>query len=474
MLEPAALHEASDRARDALDGARRITRISKALGTFGRVEESDSSKIDLQHAIESAVALASNELRFRATLALDFKPIPLVWASEGKLSQVFLNLLINASHAMDDSKTRAITIRTWTEEGSVCAGVEDTGAGIKPEDMTRIFEPFFSTKRIGAGSGLGLSICRNIINEFGGDIQVESEVDKGTRVVVRLPKWTDAAALRSAAPAAETVALASLHGRVLIIDDEAPLRVVMQRLLLAHEVVSAASGKEALAILEQDRAFDLILCDLMMPGVTGMDVHHWLVEHDPVLAARVVFITGGAFGPIAADYLSDAGNLKLEKPFARDEFEDMVSGRIRAAKSEPPTRLDIPDKTRGPILSNTKSAELTALSPSRDPQDYVTPPFLVVAVGASAGGLEAFSLLLGSLPSDAPLAVVLVQHLSRTHASQLPEILATRTALCVVTASDGVRVELGHVYVIPPATHMTVIDGHLRVRPRPEGFPRAN
>jgi len=346
FLEPAVLRDASDRARDALDGARRITRISKALGTFGRVEESDLCKVDLQHAIENAVAVASNEVRFRATLALDFKPLPLVWGSEGKLSQVFLNLLINASHAMDDSKSRTITIRTWTEDGGVCAVVEDTGAGIKPEDMVRIFEPFFSTKRIGAGSGLGLSICRNIINEFGGEIHVESEVDKGTRVVVRLPRWTDATALRSAPPA-ETVALVSLHGRILIIDDEAPLRVVMQRLLVAHEVVSAASGQEALAILKQDRAFDLILCDLMMPGVTGMDVHHWLVEHDPVLAARVVFITGGAFGPVAADYVSDAGNLKFEKPFARDEFEDMVSGRIRAVKSEPPTRLDIPVKREG-------------------------------------------------------------------------------------------------------------------------------
>jgi two-component system, chemotaxis family, CheB/CheR fusion protein len=102
-------------------------------------------------------------------------------------------------------------------------------------------------------------------------------------------------------------------------------------------------------------------------------------------------------------------------------------------------------------------------------QDYVTPPFLVVAVGASAGGLEAFSLLLGIMPSEAPLAVVLVQHMSRTHASLLPEILATRTALGVAAATDGVRVESGRVYVIPPDTHMTVIDGHLRVRPRPVG-----
>jgi len=104
-----------------------------------------------------------------------------------------------------------------------------------------------------------------------------------------------------------------------------------------------------------------------------------------------------------------------------------------------------------------------------DPQDYVSPPFLVAAVGASAGGLEALSTLLRPFPRDAPLAVVVAQHLSRTHESQLAEILATRTALLVHTATDGMQVLSGHVYVISPDTHMTVVDGHLRVRPRPKG-----
>ncbi len=165
--------------------------------------------------------------------------------------------------------------------------------------------------------------------------------------MVRLPIWTEANALRSTLPAPEAVALQSLRGRILIVDDEAPLRFVMQRLLVDHDVVSASSGQGGVGNLEQDRAFDLIVCDLMMPDVTGMDVHQWLVSHDPVLAARTVFITGGAFGPVAADYLSDVGNLKLEKPFSNNEFRDVVSGRIRAAKSEPPTRPDIPLSKRG-------------------------------------------------------------------------------------------------------------------------------
>jgi two-component system, cell cycle sensor histidine kinase and response regulator CckA len=344
-LEPSTWHEVCERASDALEGARRITSISKALGSFGRVEAADLSKVDLRQAIESAVAMSSNEIRFRATLTLDFEPTAMVWASEGKLSQVFLNLLINASHAMAQSEDRAIVVRTWTADDRVCAAVEDSGAGIAAKDLPHIFEPFFSTKPIGAGSGLGLAICRNIIEEFGGDIRIESEPGKGTRVIVRLPAYSELAVVRSTLAPSETEALPNLRGRILIVDDEAQLRGVMQRLLVAHDVVTATSGKEALSILEHDRAFDLILCDLMMPEVTGMDVHRWLVLRDPTLAARLVFITGGVFGPVAAEYLHDAGNLKLDKPFSNERFKDVVSRRIRAARSEPPRGLDVPTRT---------------------------------------------------------------------------------------------------------------------------------
>ena len=103
-------------------------------------------------------------------------------------------------------------------------------------------------------------------------------------------------------------------------------------------------------------------------------------------------------------------------------------------------------------------------------QDYVTPPFLVAAVGASAGGIDAFSSLVQDIPREAPLAIVLAQHLSRDRGRALSQVLASRTALEVTQATDEVRIEPGHVYVIPPGKHMTVIDGHLRLSPRPEDF----
>jgi PAS domain S-box-containing protein len=335
LLEPM-LTEASEHARDALDGAQRITRISRALGTFSRVDALESVTVDVNYAIESAIIMVSNKIRFKAKLVKDLKPLPMVRGSEGKLSQVFLNLLINAAHAMPegDIEDHCITVRTWTEAGNVFAEVKDTGRGIAPEDTERVFEPFFSTKALGVGTGLGLSICRNIIAEFGGKIQVQSEVGKGTSFVIRLPAQGEALAARSSEPTFDIPAIPAPPGRILVVDDEDPLRKMMKRLLVDHDVVLAASGKEAQALLEHDQQFDVILCDVMMPEMTGIDLHKWLKERNPFLADRVVFITGGAFGPAAAEYLVDFGNLRIAKPFDSRTFVRVVAERVRAAKRQ--------------------------------------------------------------------------------------------------------------------------------------------
>jgi len=169
----------------------------------------------------------------------------------------------------------------------VFAEVADTGHGIPPENLARIFDPFFTTKQPSSGSGLGLAISKSIVAEFGGDIRVESQVGKGTRFIVRL------------------------LGR-------------------QHEVVAVASGREGQALLEKDPAFDVILCDLMMPELIGMDLHAWLRDRAPALASRVVFMSRGAFTPKASDYMAGVGTPLIEKPFDVSALTEVVSQLVAA------------------------------------------------------------------------------------------------------------------------------------------------
>ena len=335
VLRPAVLEDAVARALEAVEGSQRIRALTRSLGTFSRVEKVAETRVELKHAVESAIAMAQNEIKFRARLVKDLSPVPTVWASEGKLSQVFLNLLINAAHAIDEGhvEDNSIKIRTWAAGGDVFAEIADTGKGIPPEELAHIFEPFFSTKQIGRGTGLGLTICKNLVTGFGGDIQVESEIGKGTRFVVRLPVEREVAARRDDASVPETAPVPTVRGRVLVVDDEPAVRGTVERMLgRAHEVVTAASGVAGREILERDQSFDVILCDLMMPEMTGMELHGWLVEHHPALAGRVVFITGGIFTPRAAEYLASVSNFQVHKPFDAANLTRLVAELVVAAK----------------------------------------------------------------------------------------------------------------------------------------------
>jgi PAS domain S-box-containing protein len=332
LLQPAELDDAIDRAQEALSGANRIKAVARGLSTFSRVKQVEATQIDVRYAIESAVKMAANEIKYRAVLVKDLAEVPAIWASEGEVAQIFLNLLINAAQAIPEGDVdhHRISVRTYVADGDVVAEVSDTGDGIAPETLSRIFDPFFTTKEVGKGSGLGLAICRNLVTKLGGDIRVESEVGKGTRFVIRLPVTPKTAEQDQGAPSPEAAEVASIRGRILVVDDEPVLLATLKRLLgREHEVVVASSGREAQAILEVDRAFDLVLCDLMMPEMTGMDLHAWLVEHDAPLAAKVVFLTGGAFTPRASEYLASAGNLKVDKPFDADTLKKLVSTLVR-------------------------------------------------------------------------------------------------------------------------------------------------
>ena len=254
-------------------------------------------------------------------------------AGAGRLSQVFLNLLINAAHAIDEGSAsdNEIRVHTWAEAGQACAEVRDTGKGIDAQHVEKIFEPFFTTKQVGSGSGLGLAISKNIIESYGGTITAQGGAGRGASFIVRLPimgALDDMVA--DEAPISTRVPV--VRGRVLVVDDESGIRAGMVRMLAAHEVVEATGGAAAKRLLEADDAFDMILCDMMMPEVSGLDLHAWLRERSPGLAKQLVFVTGGAFTPRAREYLASVENITLEKPIDAKKLKKTVEEFIRVSK----------------------------------------------------------------------------------------------------------------------------------------------
>ena len=187
--------------RDAHEAAYLVRQIVRDVKLFSRPGDERAGPVDLRQVLDGAARMAWNEIRHRARLVKDYGHVPPVWATEARLGQVFLNLLINAAHAMPvghaDSNRIAIVTRT-DGQGRAVVEIVDTGSGILPENLPRLFTPFFSTKPLGTGSGLGLAICRRIVRELGGEIDVRSQAGQGTTVAVTIP----AAQAREATPPA--------------------------------------------------------------------------------------------------------------------------------------------------------------------------------------------------------------------------------------------------------------------------------
>jgi PAS domain S-box-containing protein len=326
FCEQGLLDDLVARTGEAAEGARRIRDIVRDLKTFSRVEEDRRVSVWLTQVIETAINMAFNEIKYRARLVKDFKAVAPVRASEGRLSQVFLNLLVNAAQAIDegDVEHNEIRVRTWTEGDEVLAEVRDTGRGIPPENRGRLFDPFFTTKPVGVGSGLGLSICHNIVASYGGRIEVESEIGQGSRFIVHLPV-SPAVEPETRARVEEEEPKSAVRGRILVVDDEPMIGSTIKRVFRReHDLVVAGSGAEGKEILSKDTNFDLILCDVMMPDISGMDLYEWLNQKTPALARRIVFITGGAFTPRAREFLDRIPNLQVEKPFDPKNLRSLV------------------------------------------------------------------------------------------------------------------------------------------------------
>lgn len=296
---------------DALDGATRVKTIVGDLKTFSRDDDERLVVVELADVVASSLRMVAGEARHRAELRTELGAVPRVLGTRTRLGQILINLVVNATHATDPTRPNVITVGlATTSAGGARLIVRDTGVGIPPEVLGRVKEPFFTTKAIGEGTGLGLSVCDNLVARLGGELTLTSEVGVGTLVTVTLP----------AAPVDLPVVVTApvpivAHGaplRILVIDDEAAALRALERALREHEVVTAAGGREALAMLAAGDDFDLILCDVMMPDVSGVDVAEALTRDG--LDARLVLITAGAITERTRDFLAANRYPLLSKP----------------------------------------------------------------------------------------------------------------------------------------------------------------
>jgi signal transduction histidine kinase/CheY-like chemotaxis protein len=313
---------------EAQEGAQRVRQIVRDLRTYSRGDDEKEKVIDVWRVLDWSANMAMNEIRHRARLVRDLQPVPGVRGTETRLGQVFINLLVNAAQAIaaGNRADHEIRISTMTDaDGRAVICVSDTGPGIEPEVLDHVFEPFFTTKPTGVGLGLGLFVCHGIIKSMGGTLTAESPPGAGATFVVTLPPALPV--IVPAADAAEPSTPSARRARVLAVDDEPQVLRSLQRALGAHEVIVADSGSDALRRLEADPAFDVILCDLMMDDMTGMDLHRRLSARTPELAQRIVFMTGGVFTDAARDFLAGVPNACIEKPFDLKALRALVALR---------------------------------------------------------------------------------------------------------------------------------------------------
>ncbi|MBL0698456.1 ATP-binding protein [Comamonas sp. JC664] len=333
-----ALREAMEALREAKEGAERIRTTVRDLQTFARAEEPRLSPVDVHAALEFGLSMAMPHLGHRARVEKRLGEVPTAMAHETRLGQVFLQLLINAAQAIPEGDVGRyeVTLSTWKDDTTVVVEIADNGHGMAPEVLERAFEPFFTTRPMGEGAGLGLSTSLGLVRSMGGELTVTSAPGVGSVFQVRLP--TTEAAAPAARPEEGTDV--TRRKRVLVVDDEPLLAAVLGRVLGArHEVVVVHSGREALELLARDPDFDRVFCDLMMDGMTGMDVHDALAARAPELLSRFVFMTGGAFSERARAFLQSVPLPRIEKPFELRVLHALVDeAPPRAGSQERPAR----------------------------------------------------------------------------------------------------------------------------------------
>ncbi|HEX8793455.1 MAG TPA: ATP-binding protein [Polyangiaceae bacterium] len=311
----------------AQDGMQRVRSISRNLLTFSRGAIDTRMLVDVRAIVESSIQMAMHEIVHRARVVREFGDVPPVEANEAALGQVFINLLVNAAQAIPEGGTpsrHVVRVSTSTDGGgNAVVEIEDSGIGIPPDVLPRIFDPFFTSKAAGTATGLGLSISHGTVTRLGGAIDVTSTVGAGTSFRVILPpskRWRTSSTGRWRA-----VTEVPERRRVLVVDDDQQVGEAIARVLRNEaDVELVTEGRAALDRLAAGERWDVVLCDLMMPDCSGVDVYAGTVERAPDAVSSLVFMTAGAFTPRTRAFLENVSRPCLEKPLDADRIREIV------------------------------------------------------------------------------------------------------------------------------------------------------
>jgi signal transduction histidine kinase/ActR/RegA family two-component response regulator len=310
------------------DEGLRCQSIIRNLLDFARKQKGERVPVEVNEVMDHTLNLRRYQLGIDGIEVemAQGSDLPTILADPTSLQQVLLNLLNNAHHAVMDCGRPGwirMSSRRDPERGGVAIEIEDNGPGIPDEYLERVFDPFYTTKEKGKGTGLGLSVCRGIVQDLGGRVIATRGARGGALLRVTLPAGAAQVEMIPADP--EVPAAAASGKRILIVDDDARIREMLDRALRLddHRVLAVASGAKALDALDHGE-FDLILSDVMMPGMSGMELYESVSGRSAEMAARFIFLTGVALSEEHRAFVRSCGRPVIQKPFRLDELRRAI------------------------------------------------------------------------------------------------------------------------------------------------------
>jgi signal transduction histidine kinase/ActR/RegA family two-component response regulator len=316
------------------EGAQRVAGIVKKLLAFARQTKPEQRYVNINELIRNTLELRAYELsasNIKVNLQLT-RDMPMTIADPGQLQQVFLNLIINAETEMKLARDGGkLSIKTEMMNSTFRITFKDTGPGIAKEILETIFDPFFTTREVGQGTGLGLSVCHGIITEHNGKIWAESQLGKGATFIIELPLVTEEGQYEPPEPVIEDSAKVA-KAKILVVDDEPVIRQLISKVLgeQGHTVETADNAATALKMVKSKR-YRLILLDIKMPGMSGVELYKQFQKIAPSITKRVVFITGDVMGKRTITFLDKTKAYYMMKPFDARELKIQIN-RILAKK----------------------------------------------------------------------------------------------------------------------------------------------